>query len=235
MPNQEERYLNFPIQLLQGFVGKSFKILNDICDYAIYIHCEKLEAGDTLGKLRDSTNYFRILLHDREASYNNGKRLFEKFLNEPTVHVGLSTKIFWDFYKNDDKKTEFDKICLLGFLAFKSIVQNKPYCKTNNKLWLARMDGKLRTPCNNKYSKTIQKYNNEYQTKKIKQELELNWYLTYYAYYTRGFYISFQTPIEELALEVEKKKKSVKLKSLNKRKKEARIKALENLRNETKS
>jgi hypothetical protein len=103
----------------------------------------------------------------------------------------------------------------LGFLAIKSILQNKPYCKITNNFWLSRMSGFSKSVSDpSKLPKSILKYSNEYQTKKIKQELILEWYLVYFARYTRGFYVSFKLDLNQLTLEAEKRRRATQVKQL---------------------
>lgn len=203
----EHKYFNFPIVLLEGFI-RNDEVLDNIFDYAIYAHTLKYEYGDYVEMIKSASKYFGVKTGDALKTYRNGEMLYNS-IPRKTPKVGLSLDIFWDYYKND--KDEFQKVCLLGFLAIKSILQNKAYCKMTNKFWLSRMDGKTKSV--NTYddlSPEILKYANEYQTKKIKTELIHNWSLEHYSRYTRGFYVSFKLSQEELIYEAEKKRKSTK-------------------------
>ncbi len=85
--------------------------------------------------------------------------------------MGIDITIWFDYYKND--KTDFQKICLLGYLAIKNILQKNAYCKISNKYWLSRMDGKSRVINDfNELSKSLQKYVVKYQLRKIKGDLK---------------------------------------------------------------
>ena len=133
-----------------------------------------------------------------------------------------------DFYKNN--KSDFEKICLLGFLAIKSIVQQKAYCKVTMKFMLARMNGKARTAEFNELPESLKKYSQRYHYTKLKLELQNNWNLVEYSYHTRGFYVSFKLNLEELIYEVEKRRKSRQEKELREAKKLARIDAIKKLK-----
>lgn len=223
---KNEKYFNFPIQLLEGFLVDSKTCLNNICDYAIYNHSLNLEYGDEIKCVEASANYYNLVLGDSNHTYKKGKELHIKTPdNSPMVGINLS--IFWEFFK--DYKTDFEKVCLIGFLAFKSILQDKPYCKITNKFWLARMNGKAKSHEFNELPEPLKKYANEYQLRKIKRELQHNWFLVEYGHYTRGFYVSFKLPLEKLVYEVEKRKKSTKDKQLIEAKKKARADALSQL------
>jgi len=65
----------------------------------------------------------------------------------------------------------------------------------------------------------IQKYANEYQTVKIKNELR-SWGLVTYSRYTRGFYVSFILDLNALVIAAEGKRKSTKEKQYKQHEKE---------------
>jgi hypothetical protein len=208
----KEKYFNFPIQLLDGFMINDKKVLNNIFDYAIYVHSTKLEFGTDIQKMKASAEYYNATNGNITNSIKNAKLLLDSIPeNSPMVGIGLT--MFWEFYKNE--KTEFEKICLLGYLALKSILLLKPCCKLSNKYWLSRMDGKAKSISDyQQLSEPIRKYANEYQTKKIKDDLVLNWGLVTYSRYTRGFYVSYQLELKALIIVAEKTKKAYKMKEL---------------------
>ena len=219
----DEKYFNFPIQLLDDFLLNSNKVLNDICDYAIYAQFLKMEYGNKLEKLKACEKYFNLKLGNSTDSYLNGKQLHEK--NEKyLVKVGINLSIFWDFFKNH--KSEFEKICLLAFLAIKSILQQKAYCKIDNRFLFARMSGRSKSCEFVDLPEYLKKYTKPYQARKIKSELVDNWRLVTYSHYTRGFYVSFKLKLEELVFQAEKRRKSTIEKEKNKKKKLAIQKAL---------
>ena len=222
----EEKYFNFPIQLLEGFLDDSRKCLNAISDYAIYSHSLNLELDDELNNFKSSAKWFNLTYPNYLKGYKSGEMVYES-IPEKSVMVGINLTIWWDYYKND--KTEFDKVCLLGFLAFKSILQDKPYCKVTNKYWLSRMNGKASAHEIEDLPANLLKFSNEYQLKKIKTALQHEWYLIEYGRYTRGFYISFKLTLEKLVFEAEKRKKSTKDKQLKNAKHQAYLNAINKL------
>jgi hypothetical protein len=117
------------------------------------------------------------------------------------------------------------------FLALKSIVQNKAYCKITNAYLWARMDGKASTlkPFD-ELSQEVKFFTSEYQTNKIKKELRNNWQLVYYGRYTRGCYYSFNLDLDQLVYVVEKKRKS----NLNKAYKQQELEAINKALNKIK-
>ena len=221
--DNKKKYFNFPIVLLEGFLIDHKKCLNDILDYAMYAYCEKYDTDD----VKRAARFFGVTLGNEIRTYRNGNELFDS-IPEGLPKVGISADIFFDYYKNE--KSEFQKVTLLAFLAIKSVLQNKSYCKLNNNYLFARMDGKSHSIKNDsELSKELLKYKNEYQSVKIKNELILNWGLVHYAYYVRGFYVSFKMSLEDLIFKVEKNKKSNKLKEQKEKVKAARLAAMERL------
>ena len=123
--------------------------------------------------------------------------------------TGIDRNLYSEYNKNE--KSDFDKACFLAFHALKSIVGNKTFQKADNKLLWARMDGKVKTIRDEaELSEKVRFFAQEYQTLKIKKELQENWGLIYYAQQTRGFYVSFKMDLKSLILEAMKlKRKSI--------------------------
>lgn len=183
------KYLNFPIELLKGFFDKpTSKTLDEVLNYAVY-KISRDYNGTNAEKIQYARKFFNITKDLSEKHIIDGENLYCQY-NKPTM-TGISTKMFVDFY--DKPKKEFEKVCLLAFLSFKSILGKKRYCKSNFNLLFARMNGlnkplptKEFTPCT-----VISKYQTKWFRRKFTTELENNWYLKYYAEDVRGFYFSF--------------------------------------------
>jgi len=220
----KHRYFNFPICLLNGFLleGQSKECLDDISDYAIYSQSQNFVEDDLTEQINSACKFFGLTLGNVSATMKNGKLLYDS-IDARTPKVGINLSVWWDFYKND--KTEFEKVCFLGHLAIKSIVQNKSYTKIDNKYWLSRMSGLSKSVSLEMLPPEILRYFNEYQTKKIKHELVNNWGLVTYSRYTKGFYVSYKLTLEQLVFEAEKRRKSNKEKQQKKLENEAVKKA----------
>jgi hypothetical protein len=228
--NDNQRYFNFPVSLLQGFQKAPEKSLTNIRDYAIYAHMQLLELGTDLEKHIEASYFYRIRLDDNRNSLKNGQLLYDSIPYD-YPKVGINVSVWFDYRFN--LKEEFEKACLLAYLAIKSIVQNKTYCKIDNRFLLARMDGKSHSISHfNELSPEVKQYANEYQTKKLKTALRINWGLITYSRYTRGFYVSFSITLEELVFQAEKRRKSTKEKQLKEQEREALKTALLRLNNE---
>ena len=226
--SDEVKYFNFPIVLLEGFLKNSKEVLNDILNYALYVQTLEYELGSDEEKIRSAENFFGVECASRLATFSDGRDLYHS-IPENTPKVGINKDIWFDYYKNN--KDEFQKVCLLGFLAIKSILQNKTYCKVDNKFWLSRMDGKAKSVQDvSKISKELLKYANRHQLTKIKNELIYNWGLEHYSRYTRGFYVSFKLELNQLVFGAEKRRKSTKEKQRKEAEKLAVKEALEKLK-----
>ena len=225
-----QKYFNFPIVLLKDFMLEHKKCLNEILAYASFAHISKVSEPSP-DDVNEAETYLGFRAGSHKLLFDLGKDLHQ---NTPpnSPMVGIRSGIFWQFLK--EKKTDFEKISMLGFLAAKSIIGPKIYCKTNNLYWLARMDGKSHTVSSaDDLTAPIRRYASEYQTKKIKNELELNWGLKYYSRYTRGFFISFSMSKKNLIYTAEKKRRSTMIKLKKQKEKELVLAVLARVESES--
>ena len=220
------RYFNFPVVLLQDFMTNSSTVLKNILHYAVYAHAKKLTYADEVYRIRQSIVHYGLRADLAQTIAVNGKQLYET-IPKSSPMCGINRKMFLEF--RDNEKKEFDKICLLGFLAFKSIIGKKAYCKVDNKFWLSRMSGNAKSCETEQLPDSIKKYSSEYMTKKIKAELSDHWGLKTYSRYTRGFYVSFDMKLDALITAVEMKRKGLKEKQRREAEKEIVAKVLEKL------
>jgi hypothetical protein len=206
-------YLNIPVQLLSGFMIDTRKSIRDIYFYSLYAHFMKIEKGTIKEKYKTTCEWFNFQELDREENLKRGKVLFDRYQNSPMT--GIDRNLYSEFNKLD--KSDFEKACFLAYHALKSIVGSKTFQKADNKFLWARMDGKTKTIGDvSELSDEVRFYTQEYQTLKIKRELQENWGLIYYAQQTRGFYVSFKLSLKSLITEVMKRKrKSVDQKRIN--------------------
>lgn len=209
--NEKEKYLNFPIALMKGFLvnGCENKCLNSIVTYCLKTYMKKYSVSK-----KKAEDYFNITNSLSEGQLNgNYQEIIDKFsAKEQGVMVGLSCFTFFDYLNKP--KSDFEKASLLAFLALKSILGNKAYCKVDNNFFFSRMAASPVSIDRESLPEKIKMYANEYQARKLKQELCLNWGLKTYSRYTRGFYISFNMTLEELILQAELKRKEVKVNQL---------------------
>lgn len=222
--NSDTKYFNIPVQLYSGFLLDKKTGLNNIFDYAIHAGTLDLNEGTTEQKGKSASKFLGVTSGNLKKTLANGEQLFDS-IPKDSPKVGMNIAIWFDYYKN--YKDEFEIVCLLAFLAIKSILKNKPHACITNAYLLARMDGK---PCSVKdyteLSPEIFKYANEYQTKKIKRALSDGWGLVTYSQYIHGFYVSFTLSLDELVLIAEKNRKKNKDFKAKREADEARQKAL---------
>ncbi len=222
---KDERYLNFPIKLIQGLltVDKDI-VLNDICDYALYVYSLKLNDGNDDQRKKATIKYFKIT----DFNLINGKAIADS-LPENSPMTGISLKVFWDYYKQE--KTTFECAVLAAYCALKSIIGKQPYIKIDNLYLLSRMDGNAKSVkdymC---LSSEVFGYATSFKIRKIKDELVDKWGLKTYGRYTRGFYVSFSMELDALVFEAEKRRKKAKIAYLKKKENDAVLKALEKIK-----
>lgn len=230
----KHKFLNFPVTFLQGFMDNKHGVLEDILHYCLYVKSADFEdeEEDERERFLLAAKYYNVIIGNPTKAFKNGKQYKYINIDSDLPHCGLNMSIFWDYYNKE--KTDYQKASLLAFLALKSIIGAKPYCKVTNDFLLSRMDGKtMRLPIE-ELSDRIRYFSTEYRLTKIKKCLEVDWYLKYYSFRTRGFYVSFEMPIEELIYQVEKRKERYRRNKLVEEIKAAKVKALERLKNELK-
>ncbi|MGD9929314.1 MAG: hypothetical protein AB7U05_04795 [Mangrovibacterium sp.] len=226
----DERYLNFPIQLLQNAFKDIRQAMNNIMYYAGYVHTLKLELGEEQEKIKAAGEYLGITWGNPIAAYLDGEKLFHEIpTNSP--HTGINKHLCFDFY--DNPKSNDEIAVLLAYLALKSIIGPKPYTKTTNDNLIARMGGFVskKDISGEQLPEPLSKYNTRRKLDKIKIDLQTNWSVNIYARYTRGFYVSFDQAftLDQLVFEAEKRRKRAEEKQLQQRKNEAFERALKKL------
>ena len=230
MKSSEVRYLNFPIQLLGGFMDNHVKCLFDILCYAAYAHSKEMYNDHELIRIEKSCDYFGIYYKTYNDILINGKRVYHS-IDSKSPKSGINVNK-WREYTTSDT-SEYQKVCLLAFIALKSIVQRKACCKTNNNLMFARMAGmsKWNEALVVAFPEWLKKYIRTkdakiYYAAKIRTELEINWKLVCYSHKSKGVYISFKMNRENLVCHAEAQKKINKVEQLKEANKLAREKAL---------
>jgi len=200
-------YLNIPIQLLAGFLDDTRLSIRNIYYYSLYAYFVKLSKGSEKDKYKETCDWLGFQLLNREENLRLGKALYARYQNSPMT--GIERNLYSEF--NNLEKTDFEKACFLAYHALKSIAGNKTFQKADNKLLWARMDGKVRAVKElSELSERMRFFTQEYQTLKIKRELQDNWGLVYYAQQTRGYYVSFRLDLKSLIAEaVKRKRKSI--------------------------
>ena len=218
-------YLTFPIIILKDGLSDIKGCINSAMNYCLYYQYHLNQNSSN--PLKIASDYLGINFYDYEEAIIEGEMLYQT-INDNAPKTSISKEMIFDFYKN--KKSEFEIVCFLAFASLKSIIQKQVYKKITNEYLLNRMSGNSKSGAY--INPLLKKYSNRYQLDKIKTELQLNWGLKYYAVKTRGFYVSFTMPLNELAVIAERKNRSYKLKQLKEKIKEASRQAKEKVKNE---
>jgi len=214
-----KKYINFPITLLAGAFDNIMHVCDNIMDYAIYKHYLSLEHSKPEARINAAAGFFGIELKSPKSTLINGEQLYNK--HSPPL-AGINVDKAFEYM--NELKTEFEVACFCAFCGIKSIVGNKEYCKTNKRLIIDRMFGLRDHKLKSKYSK-------RHHIDKVLLELECYWGLCSYSNHQRGFYLSFKTDIDDLALKAEQGKASTKKAMLALKKKGSKDKALQHIYN----
>lgn len=197
------KYLNFPIHFLQEKTMTS--TISKAMDFAVYAHSLSMEYEGNAFK--SAAGFFNIKFGDLEKAEEEGGRLYNLYQNTPRVGVNLD--ILWDYYNND--KSEYQIDCFRAYCATRSIIGDKPYCKSNKALIHARMFGYSSAKVlPNKLSAHQLKYTQRYHIDKVLLDLQHHWYLKLVSQHSRGLYISYDLSLEDLMVHEETGKKKTK-------------------------
>ena len=223
------KFLTFPIEFLEDAFSDIQKVCDNILDYAIYVQSLKYEknAESEFQALEKAAEFYEIELGNPRYSLSNGYSLYEEY-GTKVAKASISKDIIFDFYRIKQPELKIAAFC--AFCATKSILGAKTYCKTNKFLIHARMFG-YNSVSNIKektsWSVLENKYFKRYNFDKIIKELQYNWGMNMISNRCRGFYISYEIGLEELALISEKAKQKSKEQMLRLAKEEAIKKAME--------
>lgn len=217
-----DRFLNFPIVLLQGFLEDHKSCIVNIFRYSVF---EMVYSGEARFKSIDE------FMFEFELPINNdfiptiekqGREFFDSCagMNYPRTGIHIDTLL-----RFNTERTEFDLVCLLLFLALKSIVQKKPFCNAKNPLILARMAGFPKSDAIIPENITFW-MNCESRRRKVFAEVEKH-YKVVRAYKSRGVTFSINKLNQvELELAIMKQKDAKTDRQATERKQEAKNEAM---------
>lgn len=125
-------FFTFPISILSNGITKD-SLLN-ILSYAIWdLHINGKSEYNISQITRGTEDCVRYHLNKEEHVYNH-----HRFCK---VKTSINRDNLWKLIENIEDESEESKTLLLAFLAAKSIVGKKQYCKTNYDMLLSRMAG----------------------------------------------------------------------------------------------
>lgn len=230
-------YHNFTISMCEICWRDGVKAFcNSIMYYAGY---SKWVEANGFVEINDFQTYYdfvdeecKITLGDPKNAFSDGMQLYKKYYSEKAPFVGIEHEMLFDFYKNE--KTEFEIVCLMAFLALRSIIGHKKYARTNFDLMFARMLG-FASVKNVGNSKVLDSYKTRYKRTKIIDTLKKDWHLSFYSANDglRGFYVSFDMSYLDLCRMAESKRKSSIMKAIKEDEKKAKAEVLKELKENT--
>ena len=167
-----------------------------------------------------------------------GKKLLENIPDrEPWPMVNIN--LLFQYYK--EEKTSWQLAQFAAYIAIRSILGKKSYCKTNKQMILARIFGykTLRQLQESKLTPSTKelviKYSNRYWMDRLLKTLETDWNILIYSFKgSYGLYIGIENKInmDSFIMAIESKRESRKLAYLKQRKEEARNKAIQHINKE---
>ncbi|RYY51428.1 MAG: hypothetical protein EOO06_00050 [Chitinophagaceae bacterium] len=187
--------LKFPIALLRGSLRDINSCLDDIIFYNVY-----LLARPRQGQATDAQNFTEaarllgISSNDPQAAYLKAQDMFVQYRTSP--FAGISMELLKKYYNKP--VAEFDVACLLGYIALRSILLDRPWHKTTKAEIYARMTGRTSLPSK---ERSGERYLKRYHMDRLLRALEAGWGLHTFSHQTMGLYFGFeQTSLQELAL-----------------------------------
>lgn len=219
----EKQFLNFPIQLLEGFMENPLVCLDNIFCYGV-ISLIKNRKLSSIEEIRRKWKY-KISKEDEHNILEKGKILYDKFKDENFPYTGIHFKTYLRYLKS---KTDQEYMCLLAFLALKSIIQTKPYQNTKNGFLYSRMVGSPRKT-DNIPEKIKYWMESRYRRDKVFLLLEQSFHFVR-TYKARGITYSFSLTKEALELAILKRKYEKSRKAITVEKRIAKYRAEEKLK-----
>lgn len=204
----DSRYLNFPVQMLSNFLTDTEQCIENIINYSIYEDSTKRNEESEYDRFVNSALGFGVNISQWRMSNTPlglARELHTKYPPK-SPKTGFKFEIYEDLKKGHSRKSEFEKVCFLAFLAAKSIVMLDSFKKINYLYLFSRMDG-LTKPVKHEseLSDPLKKYFTRHYKEKIRDDLFFSWNVVTYSKHNRGFYISTKLSIDEIIIKVELK------------------------------
>lgn len=215
LPTNDTSYYNFPVSILQDFIRDTQEGLDKMLKWAVYDWVKKYSVEH--GKVRYKENTMREILeslgiHTSVNFYTFYKACGQVYSKYKGARTGIARKHYWELVERGFIG-EADKVLLLSFLAAKSIIGRKEYCKTNDLLLFARMNGFDAAfhdveELNEKGHLLIRRYYTRRRRDTIKMQLAETFHIVTYSNHDRGYFISSKLSLEELIEVVETSRKN---------------------------
>ena len=193
-------YFNVPITIIEGIFENHKDTLNKIAYWAAADVMNGLKGYNQLAKLMEARRVLQLSFQVNQSVYQLCLDTQKKYSG---ARAGLSLEQIkhlnqcWGFLKDSDK------VVWLAFIALKSILGNKTYCKTNDLMLFARMNGLVRAYSSEEdlleHSHPV--IANHYTRRKretLRKRLAEEFHIKCYSYHDRGYYITRRLSFEKL-------------------------------------
>ena len=238
MVHFEEDYYNFPITLLAGILDNPDGVLRDILAWATYDYIKRKQGENKNGSkvLNGAMGYTKIELAIENMGYPQERRNYtqgqlewwyrhcgEVYATYKGARSGIHRNKYWELREWFSSRPEYsmpypydwntERVLWLAFLAAKSIVGNKRYCKTNDLMLFARMNGRSKDFANEADLKAnshplIANYFTRRKKGTIRKRLADEFHVNTHSNHDRGYYVSTRLSLEKLIEAVESKRHS---------------------------
>lgn len=201
--NLEDRYMNIPINLLNGIFDNKDLACQKIIKFCLYHHARtRLQFGEMEERFELAAEFFGVKINSLLSNLVEGELLYEDWIRRKSPRGGIKIKIFHDIMVNE--KSEFEIALFCAHVGLKSILQNDRFKKTSFDALFARMAGYSSAKnAEGRIPAILMKYQSRHYRLKLILALQKYWHLAYEADHTRGFYFSFRLNHEALCMQIQ--------------------------------
>lgn len=212
-------YYNFPVSFLGNLLYEPPETFNLIMAWATYDYIKSHAETNSLGcaeSLQGKTGWKMIepameaLRYRKEGVdlYQWYKYCGEIYSSNKGARTGLSHNDYWEFANRFNSMPIKTKVVWLAFLAAKSILGNVNYCKTNDLMLFARMNGRQKAfqdECELEQNShpDIASFYTRRKRETIRRELADKFHINTYSFHDRGYFISRNLSLKKLIEVVE--------------------------------
>jgi hypothetical protein len=220
-----------------GFSGSEFNPETEIGQITELFDADNnfREKAIEFYQIRQAFSFLGII-GNFDTCLKRGKEI-ERTTPKGEPYPSINIKRIFEFLEQE--KTEFDLMQFACYIAIRSILGKKPYCRTNKEMILCRAFGynsvkHLPATMNPVIKELFDKYKKRHHIERILQSLKLSWNILIYGRNVHGLYIGLKNLKKNITLAnmisyAETKKKKNQIAELKKQENEAREKALQQL------
>ena len=220
-------YYNVPCTLFRDYLKDAMhrkRIFDDVLVYAIYAEFMRLqdEETDKAKRFDKACKNMGCMAYKMNDVLSQGAKLYASGKGE--AYCSIEADKFWQ--QVNEQQTDEERALFLAWVALKSIIGNKPYIKTNNALWLSRMDGNSKKKergfkHKHTYTEAVERYNSLYKCRRLRALLFEYYHVSFFSDGVRGFYFSLTLDMERLLRAVKESTRTNAISKYNEAKKAA--------------